>query len=321
MGNFFKSLFSSKKKETIDKETQAKASEKNFEVLKYAGIKANQMGKTAYALKCFTEALNLKEDYETMALLASVYSTREEFDEALEVVDRMVALHPDDITGRMSRANLLFIMEREDDVITACDEMIARDEKQFAAYYLRARSEKNLERLEACLDDLNLALGVKEDFAEAFLLRAEVYHILHKDAEALADIEKCVTLTPGEETVFLWRGKIKETLKDQEGAEESYQQVLDLNPFNEEGILLLGKLMITTGKIEQAIGHFDDAIEMQPDMAVAYRGRALAKEILGDTVAAEADRTKAEELQISKKMENPSTGETNFDHLYKEGIF
>ncbi|MCK9342582.1 MAG: tetratricopeptide repeat protein [Massilibacteroides sp.] len=321
MGNFFKSLFSSKKKKTIDKETQAKAGEKNFEVLKYAGIKANQMGKTAYASKCFCEALNLKEDYEIMALLASVYSAREEFDEALDVVNRMVALRPDDITGRMSRANLLFIMEREEDVIAACDEMITRDEKQFAAYYLRARSKKNLARLEACLEDLNLALGVKENFAEAFLLRAEVYHTLQKDTEALADIEKCVTLTPGEEAVFLWRGKIKETLKDQEGAEESYQQVLDLNPFNEEGILLLGKLMLTAGKIEQAIGHFDDAIEMQPDMADAYRERALAKEMLGDTVAAEADRTKAEEIQISKETEDPSKPETNFDHLYKDGIF
>ena len=321
MGNFFKSLFSSKKKKTIDKETQAKAGEKNFEVLKYAGIKANQMGKTAYASKCFCEALNLKEDYEIMALLASVYSAREEFDEALDVVNRMVALRPDDITGCMSRANLLFIMEREEDVIAACDEMITRDEKQFAAYYLRARSKKNLARLEACLEDLNLALGVKENFAEAFLLRAEVYHTLQKDTEALADIEKCVTLTPGEEAVFLWRGKIKETLKDQEGAEESYQQVLDLNPFNEEGILLLGKLMLTAGKIEQAIGHFDDAIEMQPDMADAYRERALAKEMLGDTVAAEADRTKAEEIQISKETEDPSKPETNFDHLYKDGIF
>ena len=52
MGNFFSSLFSSSKT-TSNEETQAKNEAKNFDILKYDGIRALQCcGKQAYGIKC-----------------------------------------------------------------------------------------------------------------------------------------------------------------------------------------------------------------------------------------------------------------------------
>ena len=63
MGNFFTSLFSSNKGEENNKE---KIEQKNFDILKYDGVRAQKIGKHAYAIKCFNEALNLQEDFETL---------------------------------------------------------------------------------------------------------------------------------------------------------------------------------------------------------------------------------------------------------------
>ena len=58
MGNFFTSLFSSSKPAEAT-EDKAKNEQKNFDILKYDGVRAQKMGKLVYAIKCFTEALNI----------------------------------------------------------------------------------------------------------------------------------------------------------------------------------------------------------------------------------------------------------------------
>ena len=40
--------------------------EKNFDILKYDGIRAMNIGKLTYALKCLEEATAIREDLETM---------------------------------------------------------------------------------------------------------------------------------------------------------------------------------------------------------------------------------------------------------------
>ena len=61
MPNFFKSFFSGKS-ETSESEKQ-KNNQKNFEIFKYDGLRAQRMGRPDYAVKCFTEALAIEEDF------------------------------------------------------------------------------------------------------------------------------------------------------------------------------------------------------------------------------------------------------------------
>ena len=56
------------------REDKAKNEQKNFDILKYDGVRAQKMGKLVYAIKCFTEALNIQEDFETMSYLVSAYT-------------------------------------------------------------------------------------------------------------------------------------------------------------------------------------------------------------------------------------------------------
>ena len=64
---FFKSFFSGKP--ANPEEEKQKNNQKNFEIFKYDGMRAQRMGRADYAIKCFTEALALQEDFETMGYL------------------------------------------------------------------------------------------------------------------------------------------------------------------------------------------------------------------------------------------------------------
>ena len=83
MPNFFKSFFSGKS-EDPENEKQ-KTAKKNFEIFKYDGLRAQRMGRPDYAIKCFTEALAIEEDFETLSYLSQLYVQLTELDKAREI--------------------------------------------------------------------------------------------------------------------------------------------------------------------------------------------------------------------------------------------
>ena len=64
---FFKSFFSGKSDSPANE--KQKNEQKNFEIFKYDGMRAQRMGRTDYAIKCFTEALAIQEDLRPWATL------------------------------------------------------------------------------------------------------------------------------------------------------------------------------------------------------------------------------------------------------------
>mgnify|MGYP000584482233 CR=1 FL=1 len=89
MPNFFKSFFSGKS-ETPESEKQ-KNDQKNFEIFKYDGLRAQRMGRPDYAVKCFTEALAIQEEFETMGYLSQLYIQMGETAKA-DLSDKMLSL-------------------------------------------------------------------------------------------------------------------------------------------------------------------------------------------------------------------------------------
>ena len=83
---FFKSLFGGSNTPETEKEKNDK---KNFEILKYDGIRARHMGKLPYAIKCFEEAVAINDEMETLTLLANAYIQANRLDDARITFNRM----------------------------------------------------------------------------------------------------------------------------------------------------------------------------------------------------------------------------------------
>ena len=141
MGNFFKSLFSSSKAATPEEE-KSKNDQKNFDILKYDGVRAQKIGQVAYAIKCFTEALKLQEDFETMTYLVAAYTTANKAEEALEVLNRMVELEPDHINTLLTRVNVLFMLDKDADVIADCRHILELEETNHLAWFLMGKAKR-----------------------------------------------------------------------------------------------------------------------------------------------------------------------------------
>jgi pentatricopeptide repeat protein len=321
MGHFFSSLFSSKPASTPEEEAQ-KNKDKDFEMFKYDGMRAQRTGQNPFAIKCFEQALAIKDDFETMNYLVNSYTAANRLDDAFSVLARMIEIRPNDIPTLIAHANLCFMLDKDADAIADCQRVLESDENNSLALFIMGKAKRTTKDFLGAVADLTKAISIKEDFVDAYLLRTELLLEMGQPSEAKPDAEKAVTLAPEEPTSYLLRGRVNQALGDTDAANADYQKTLELDPFNEEATLLSGKMLIEENKLDDALKFFDDAIDLNPNFAKAYAERGRIKNMKGDKDGALADLKKSIELNPEGEEAKLLNGQhTNFDDMYKGGIF
>ena len=298
---FFKSFFSSKPA-TLEEEKQ-KNIQKNFEIFKYDGMRAQRMGRADYAIQCFTEALALQEDFETMGYLAQVYTQTGALDEARKLLERMTEKEPEHTSTFLMLANICYMQEDYPAMAEAAKKAIDIEEGNAMAHYLLGKAENGQNDDIMCIAHLTKAIVLKDDFTEARLLRAEALIKMRQYKEAMEDIEAILAQDADDESALLLRGKVKEATGAEADAETDYRYVTELNPFNEQAFLYLGQLYIVQKKLNEAIELFDEAIELNPNFAQAYHERGRAKLLNGDKDGSVEDMKKGLELNPKEVQE------------------
>lgn len=304
---FFKSFFSGKP--ASPEEEQQKNKQKNFDIFKYDGMRAQRMGRADYAIKCFQEALALQEDFETMSYLVQAYTQTGQLDEARHLLERITQLEPDHANTFLNLANVCFVQEDYHAMAEAAQKAIAIEEGNAMAHYLLGKATDGQNDGIMCIAHLTKAILLKNDFTEARLLRAEALIKMRQYKEATEDIDAILSQDPEEENALLLRGRIKEATGQPEEAEADFRKVTEDNPFNEQAYLYLGQLYIRQKKLIEAIALFDEAIELNPRFVQAYHERGRAKLLNGDKDGATEDLKK--ELELNPQESKTFNGEYN----------
>lgn len=302
---FFKSFFSARP--ASPEEEQQKNKQKNFDIFKYDGMRAQRMGRSDYAIKCFTEALALQEDFETMGYLVQTYMQTNHPEKARPLLERMAKLEPEHISTFLNLANVCFTLEDYPAMAEAARKAIAIEEGNAIAHFLLGKADNGLGNDLMCIANLTKAIALKDDFTEARLLRAEALIKMQQYKEATQDIDAILAKDCEDESALLLRGQIKEATGQAEAAEADFRQVTELNPFNEQAYLYLGQLYIGQKKLTEAIVLFDEAIELNPNFVKAYHERGRAKLLNGDKEGATEDMKK--ELELNPKEAEALNGE------------
>ena len=160
----FSSLFGGNKSEESQQEKQEK---KNFEILKYDGIRAINMRQFAYAIKCLEQATALKEDVEAMEYLASAYITSGDIESAAKTFVRLTEIEPENIKIQLSLANVYFMLEDYEHMNEVCTKAISIDDKNKVAYYLAAKALRGLSNDLQAIVMLSKAIANDEEYLSA----------------------------------------------------------------------------------------------------------------------------------------------------------
>ena len=270
--------------------------EKNFDILKYDGIRAMRIGKLTYALKCFEEATALREDLETMNHQANTYIRVNRMDDARALLVRMTEIAPDQPLVFQSLASLCYMQEDYKAMNDACQKALALNDQDPSTYFLSAKAAVGMSNGFQAIAMLTKAIMLNEEFVEAYQMRAEILWQMRQAKDASDDIEKLLSLNPEDENALLLKAEIMAVSGDEEGAVKLMNEVLALNPFCEKAYLLKGSYLLAKQDADGAIAVYNEALEINPNFAAAYHERGRAKLAKGDKQGSMEDMKHAIEL-------------------------
>ena len=243
--NFFKALFGGKEEKPEDKKKAEE--EKNFDVLKYDGVRALRSGQHDYAIKCFTHALQMKEDLEIRDYMSQAMIRADMLPEAYDNLLKIAEAQPDNIQVYIRMANVCYMMENYTAMGEACEKAILIDPNNTEATFLYARACIGHGDTTNAVAMLTKAISLKDDYAEAYLLRGETLLAAGETEEADADALWLLEHTQDNEDVLVLKARIERAKGNTGKAIEYYEKVIDVNPFHADAYRERGEMKLVAG--------------------------------------------------------------------------
>ena len=264
--NIFKALFGGKKEDT--EETKKEHQEKDFEILKYDGVRAMRMRQTEYAVKCFRHALELKDDDETLDYLSQALMANNELLEAMNVLHQLAERVKGNAAVYVRIATIAFMTEDYEAMHEACANALVIDGTNLQAKYYMAVALEGLNRRDDAVQMLTSILSEENDFRYgAMLLRCELYLKEGKNDEALADIKVLDEENPDTEDVLMLKARVMHAMSDLDAAEELCIRVIDLDPFSIPAFIERASVRSEKGDKEGEKADLQMVMELNPEEA------------------------------------------------------
>ena len=258
--NFFKALFGGKDENPEEKRQAEEA--KNFEILKYDGVKALKIRQWQQAIRCLSHALSIREDLECRDYLSQALIQDNQLTAAYEELQKLHEAEPDnqDILQRM--ANVAFVMEDYGAMASSCEKALLISKDNPEIFYLYGRACMGQEDLTNAIAMFTKAISLNEDYGDAYLMRAGV---------------------------MLQRGEV-------EAAEQDCQWLLERASSVEDVLILKAQVEIAKGKYDEALSWYNKVIEQNPFSIEGFTLRAELKKQMGDLQGAEEDMARLREI-------------------------
>lgn len=280
--NFFQRLFGSKTETAEEKKREDEA--RDFDVLKYDGVRALKQGQVAYAVKCFQHALDLQDDLEVRDYLSQAFIRSGELAEAFEQLRALSEAQPDNQQILLRMANVAYMMEDYGVMADACEK----------------------------------ALLIDKDRPEVSFLYAQAARGQGDDTNAVAMATRAITLNDRYGDAYLLRGEVRLATDDLDGAAEDAAWLMEHTEGNEDVLLLHARIERKRGEAEAAAEAFTQVIEANPFSAAAYRERAEVRRSLGDEAGADADEAAAAELTPKEQPDGTPDIEQQTRRAYRD---
>lgn len=261
--NFFKALFGGKQESSEEKKQQEEA--RQFDTLKYDGVRAMKSGEIDFAVKCFRHALSMKDDLEIHDYLSQALIAQNNLIEAYDELQIMAEAQPDNQAIFIRMANVAFMMEDYGALSNACEKAMLIDDSNAEVMYLYGRGCIGQDDDVNAVAMLTRAITLNDKFYDAYLLRSQANLRLEKIDEASADADFLLEQVGENEDVLLLKARIARAQGNVDDAIAFYGRVINENPFREEAYRERAELRRKSGDEQGAEEDLKKADEVAPE--------------------------------------------------------
>lgn len=267
---FFQTLFGGKP--STPEEEKQEQENKQFDVLKYDGLRALRTGEADFAVKCLEHALMLQDDMECREYLSQAYTATGDIDKACEQMNILIEAQPDNVALWLRKAELSYMQDDYNGMGEACEKALSLDKDNVKAHYLNARACMGQDNMVGAVAMLTKTISLDETFASAYLLRAQVLLEAGDVENAEADIDWLMSNVEPDEDVLVLKARIEEHKGNNDEALETYEKVIELNPFSALAFRGRGALRLKMGDKKGAEDDMRQLLEIEPTAADDVNG-------------------------------------------------
>ena len=272
---FLKTLFSGKVETPEEKKREEES--KNFDVLKYDGVKALRVGEPARAVELFTHALTMQEDLEVRDYLSQALIHEDRLEEAYEQLEKLSEAEPENVQLLVRMTDVAYMMEDYDKMEELCEKAMLIDKDNPMLLMLYARACIGRGDLVNAVAMLTNAISMREDYGDAYLLRGDTLLEMGDVASADEDAKWLDEHTSGIEEVLLLNARVEEKKGEHQKAIGYYNQVIKANPFNAIAFEERGKIKLEIGDKEGADADMRSLLELEPQRVDGVNGEYTAE--------------------------------------------
>lgn len=277
--------------------TENQSESNNYTILHDDGIRAMKMGEVRYAEKCFSQALALQDDLQMVKLLAEAKIRLQDFEEALPLIERIAEAEPENADVYLILAQTYGILGQYEKMEDVANQLLGSYPENPHVLYLYGEACHYLGENSPAITYLSMTLEQQPRYIAPRLLRAQIFLSEAEYDKALEDANVLTELDAENEDVLLLRADALAGSGQAEAAEAAYESLLALNPFCQEGVLHCADFYRSTARYEKALQVCNEAIELEPGFALAYRLRSDIKKDMNDEAGAAEDLRKSLDLQ------------------------
>ena len=154
----------------------------------------------------------------------------ENYDEAIEILNKLVAEKPDYANAYSILGNALYRKNRFDESISAYQKSLAIEPDNAIALCSLAVSQYASGKYEQALQNFNASIKANPELPEAYSNRGVTLHILGRNKEALADFRRAQVLDPNAAEIENNIGVTLSQTGKRKEAHKCFEKALALNP-------------------------------------------------------------------------------------------
>lgn len=275
--NIFKKLFGGKSEPK--EQTVADSGEKNFEVLKYDGVRAMRTHQLDYAAKCFNHALDIHDDLEIHDYLSQVYIGLNNLTDAYDQLRQLGEACPDNIEVFVRMARVAYMMEDYKAMGEATEKAMLIDRDNAEVNYLYAQSCNGMGDVINAIALLTKAISVNPEYVDAYLLRGDILLKMGDKKGAADDADTLLQKVPDNEDALLLKARVANAMGNKDEALGWYGKVIDANPFRLEAYKERGAIHYERGETTAATEDMQKVLELEPEKASDVSGEFSAEGI------------------------------------------
>jgi tetratricopeptide (TPR) repeat protein len=265
--------------EPSPEEEKRKQVQKDFDLLKYDGVKALKMGQTAYAVRCFTEALKLQDDLEIHDYLSQALLRENDLKGAMEQLLQLREAAPENVELLLRMVQVSFMEEDYKEMERFCMEVMRMAPENAQAYFFLAKAKLGQSSPIEAVAMLTKAIALEDNYADAYLLRGQILLSMGDLTGAQVDVAWLTEHVGDQEDVLLLEARVLVLKGDNQKALDIYNKVIGVNPFLAEAYRERGQLYFEAGNKTAAEEDMQKVLELDPQQMADVNGEFSAEGI------------------------------------------